>query len=138
MILHGDPAPWNMVWRDGVPVALIDWDHANPGDPIDDAAYLAVYAAPLCPDQEAMEWMSHPGPPDRRSRLAIVADAYGTSPEVLIERAPGVIGKTNSTVLRLAALGQEPHATWKRTGLVETFVERLVWIQTCAASCRSR
>jgi hypothetical protein len=117
-----------MIWRDGRPVALIDWDHANPGDPLDDAAYLAVYTAPLCPDEEAIKWMRHPGPPDRRRRLEIVADAYRTSPEELIERAPDVIGKTNRTVLRLADLGQEPQASWRRNGLFDTFVERHRWI----------
>jgi hypothetical protein len=113
-ILHGDPGPWNMVWSpDGTPVALIDWDHANPGEPLDDLAYLAAYAAPLAADDaEAMTWMKHRGPPDRVHRLDVLADGYGTSTDGLVDRAIEVMAKTNRTVERLARLGLEPQRTW--------------------------
>lgn len=29
---------------------IIDWDHANPGRPLEDLAYLVDYTAPLCSD----------------------------------------------------------------------------------------
>ena len=31
LVCHGDCGPWNVVWRDGDPVALVDFDHARPG-----------------------------------------------------------------------------------------------------------
>jgi hypothetical protein len=31
---HCDVAPWNIVARDGLPVALIDWETAGPVDPL--------------------------------------------------------------------------------------------------------
>lgn len=40
-VIHGDPGPFNMICRDGLPVALIDWDSARPGARLDDLAYLA-------------------------------------------------------------------------------------------------
>jgi aminoglycoside phosphotransferase (APT) family kinase protein len=39
VICHGDYGPWNLIWRDGLPVAIIDFDSAYPGDPADDVAY---------------------------------------------------------------------------------------------------
>lgn len=38
-VVHGDPGPFNVVMRDGMPVALIDWDSAHPGDPFVDVGY---------------------------------------------------------------------------------------------------
>lgn len=39
VICHGDFGPWNLVWRNGSPVAVIDFDSVHPGDPADDVAY---------------------------------------------------------------------------------------------------
>jgi len=40
-VIHGDPGPFNMICRDGLPVALIDWDSAGPGARLHDLGYLA-------------------------------------------------------------------------------------------------
>lgn len=39
LICHGDYGPWNLVWRDRMPAAIIDFDNAYPGDPADDVGY---------------------------------------------------------------------------------------------------
>ena len=39
VICHGDFGPWNIVWRDGLPFAVIDFDNAYRGDVADDVAY---------------------------------------------------------------------------------------------------
>lgn len=39
VICHGDYGPWNLVWRDGMPAAIIDFDNAYAGDPADDVGY---------------------------------------------------------------------------------------------------
>jgi len=28
---HGDVGPWNIVARDGIPIAFVDWEFAGPG-----------------------------------------------------------------------------------------------------------
>ena len=38
LICHGDFGPWNLVWRDGMPVGLIDFDDARRGDASEDVA----------------------------------------------------------------------------------------------------
>ena len=40
-LLHGDPGAFNVVCREGRPVALIDWDAAHFGDPLEDVGYAA-------------------------------------------------------------------------------------------------
>lgn len=40
-VIHGDPGPYNTIFRDGLPVALIDWDSCCPGRRIDDLGYMA-------------------------------------------------------------------------------------------------
>jgi Ser/Thr protein kinase RdoA (MazF antagonist) len=41
VICHNDPGPNNTVFRDGRPVAFIDFDFAAAGDPLEDLAYMA-------------------------------------------------------------------------------------------------
>ena len=132
VMLHGDPGPWNVVWsEDGTPLAFIDWDHANPGDRLEDLGYLAAYSAPLvADDEEAVSWMRHPGPPDRRRRLQILADGYGIDADGLVDHAIAVMAKTNRTVERMARLGLEPQRTWAAETKLKRLWERHAWMVT--------
>jgi hypothetical protein len=40
-VIHGDPGPFNTIFRNGLPVALIDWDSCRPGRRLEDLAYMA-------------------------------------------------------------------------------------------------
>ncbi|UEJ84264.1 aminoglycoside phosphotransferase family protein [Brachybacterium halotolerans subsp. kimchii] len=70
-LLHGDPGPSNVICRDGLPVALIDWDTMHAGDPLEDVGYAA------------WTWciQSIGGVPvqDQARRLAQFRDAYDSS-----------------------------------------------------------
>ena len=50
LISHCDAAPWNIVARDGLPVALIDWETAGPVDPLVELAQVAWLNAKLHDD----------------------------------------------------------------------------------------
>lgn len=73
MICHGDVAPYNCVFRDGRPVAFIDFDTAHPGPRIHDVAYAAYRFVPLtAPDNPDFTL-----PLDEQARrLRLFADAY--------------------------------------------------------------
>lgn len=75
VICHNDVAPYNMVFREGRLVGLIDFDMASPGPRLWDVAYLAYRTIPLTaesnPDNAAFD------EPERMERLRSLIAAYG-------------------------------------------------------------
>jgi hypothetical protein len=76
IICHNDVAPYNMIFVDQQPHALIDWDVAGPGPHLWDVAYAAYRFVPLswAADIEALG-LADPAAQSRRLRL--FCDAYG-------------------------------------------------------------
>jgi hypothetical protein len=73
---HGDLGPWNVVSRDGLPVAFIDWEYAGPMDPLVDLAECAWLNVQLHDDDVAER--QGLGPPEQRARqLRLLVDGYG-------------------------------------------------------------
>ena len=75
MICHNDLFWPNVVFRGGVPVALIDWDLAVPAPRLFDVASAANHWVPLAHDERAVAW----GLSSTRhgERLRLLCDAYG-------------------------------------------------------------
>jgi hypothetical protein len=48
VICHGDAGPYNIIFRNGNPVALIDFERATPGPRVWDIAFVVYRFAPLC------------------------------------------------------------------------------------------
>ncbi|WP_342077320.1 aminoglycoside phosphotransferase family protein [Yoonia sp. SS1-5] len=79
VICHNDFAPYNMVFADGLPVGIFDFDLAGPGPRLRDLAYLAYWMVPLsfaAPDlKHHTQHQAKQGYP-RLRRLCV---AYGTA-----------------------------------------------------------
>jgi Phosphotransferase enzyme family len=80
VICHGDFGPWNLVWRERLPVGIIDFDHVYVGDPADDVAYalrtLVSYGfAPF-----------EPGELIRRTEVALAAYGRNFDVPAILER----------------------------------------------------
>lgn len=75
VICHNDVCMENVVHRNGVAVALLDFDYAAPGRPLYDLAQFARMCVPVDDETNArrLGWEPH----DSFARLRRVADAYG-------------------------------------------------------------
>lgn len=76
IISHCDTAPWNIVARHGLPVALIDWEFAGPTDPLVELAQACWLNTKLHDDIVA-ELEGLPPLADRAMQLRAMVDAYG-------------------------------------------------------------
>lgn len=80
VIGHGDLGPWNVLARDGLPVAIIDWDYAGPVDAVWELAQLVWLNAQLHDDDVAAA-SGLPSPENRARLAAAILDGYGLSGE---------------------------------------------------------
>jgi Ser/Thr protein kinase RdoA (MazF antagonist) len=101
VICHNDFAPYNLVFRDGLPVGAIDFEVASPGPRAWDVAYLAYRLVPL----------AAPGNPDLppardpAGRLAALCGAYGGGLD-----PGGVLALVPERLLALAETAPPAHA----------------------------
>ena len=129
LICHNDVELSNVVFRDGVAVAFIDFEFAAPGRAVYDLAHVARLCVPIDDefDQERMGWT----PADRPARLRVVADAYGLDragrAELLVAMSDAM-ARIESAVRRAVEAG-DPNtiAMWNRTGGDERYDRRRRW-----------
>jgi len=129
LVCHNDVCPENVVFRDGIAVALLDFEFAAPGRPVYDLAHLARLCVPIEDDvdQARLGWR----PADRPARLRLVADAYGLERDgraELLTAADDAIERVEAAVRRGVAAG-EPNAVelWNRTGGIARYDRRRRW-----------
>lgn len=130
VFVHGDPGPWNFVWRDGEAVALIDWDFLHRAPRRDDVAYALLWFAPMRDDESSLEWHHFPQMPDRRARIDAFLEAYGMVAD--FDVADAVIRRRHATiehVRSLAEQGVEPQRTWVAEGSLEDESAEIRWIE---------
>ena len=76
VISHCDLGPWNIIAREGRPVAFVDWEFAGPVDALWDLAHTAWLNAQLH-DDDVAETNELGGPEDRARQLRLLVDGYG-------------------------------------------------------------
>jgi hypothetical protein len=85
LVSHRDYYPGNVVFRDGLPVALIDFDLAKPTTRLYDIANALWWWAPLRDPRDRAPAFADADVPHR---VAVFADAYGMTAEQRAELAP--------------------------------------------------
>ncbi|TVZ05784.1 aminoglycoside phosphotransferase family protein [Trebonia kvetii] len=75
ILSHRDTGPWNIVARDGLPVAFIDWVTAGPADPLAEIAATGWLNAQLH-DDDIAERQALPDARARAAQLRRFADGY--------------------------------------------------------------
>jgi hypothetical protein len=78
IIGHGDTGPWNILARDGVPVAFVDWETSGPMDGFWDLVQTAWLNAQLH-DDDVAERVGLPELSVRARHLRRIVDGYGLS-----------------------------------------------------------
>ena len=76
VIGHGDLGPWNILAKDGRPVAFIDWDYAGPLDPVWELAHVAWQNAQLY-DEDVAQLNDLPDAEHRALQARLILDGYG-------------------------------------------------------------
>lgn len=128
IVIHGDLGPWNvLIDEDERVTGIIDWDFAQPGHATSDVAYLAYYLTMLRPDEVATS-AGFDQPPDRRARLAALADAYGIDPVSLATEAHRIELERMVRIRRMGPEGREPWAGFLARGMDREIEEELAWL----------
>ncbi len=129
VVCHNDVELSNVVFRDGIAVALLDFEFAAPGRPVYDLAQLARLCVPIDDDldQARLGWR----PADRPARLRLLADAYGLDGDgraELLAAMDDAIDRIEAAARRGVDEGN-PGATalWNRTGGSERHDRRRRW-----------
>jgi hypothetical protein len=127
---HGDPGPWNFVWRDRQAVGLLDWDYLHPAPRVDDVAYALRWFVPVRADEHVLDWHHFPAVPDRRHRVRVFLDAYGDLPAFdVVDAVTRRMRGTRELMRSLADHGVEPQRTWVADGALEREDAEIRWVE---------
>jgi len=130
-VCHNDLFPENVVFRDGLPFALIDFDMAAPGRPLWDVAIAIQVWAPLTADGGRRD---HPDSLDGIERFGRFARTYGIEPagatelvEVVFEERAQALGNIRG---HLAAGHPVWTENWPTIGGDERAALDDAWLET--------
>ena len=138
-ICHNEVFPSNTVFRDGLPVALIDWDTAAPGPRAWDLGWVAWRWVPFCRDEKSRAIGIPTGVADRARRFRLLLDAYGIerSLEIVhagVERAREMLGHQRE----FAERGSHWEIELDRRGLFDEAEREIAWVEENADALVSR
>jgi len=129
VICHNDVCLENVVFRNGVAVALLDFDFAAPGRPTHDLACFARMCVPIDDDisRRNLGWLDG----DLPRRLRLVADVYGLD----LDQRREVVASLDRSIrhggefVRRHAEAGEPGfvAMWQEIGGMAGFDRRRDW-----------
>jgi aminoglycoside phosphotransferase (APT) family kinase protein len=129
IMCHNDVELSNVVFRDGIAVALLDFEFTAPGRPVYDLAQLGRLCVPIEDeiDQARMGWR----PADRPARLRLIADAYGLSRDGragLLTAMNDALDRIDAAARRTVAAGTPGIiAMMNQTGGIEKYDRRRRW-----------
>jgi hypothetical protein len=102
VVCHNDLSPCNVVFRDGVPVGIIDFDAAAPGDRLDDLGMALFLWLNLGTDGQQ--------PMEQARRIDRFCRAYGSEPSPAV--IEGIIVAVRENTERLRTDGRIGAARW--------------------------
>ena len=132
IVCHCDPGPWNTVYRNGMPVALIDWDTVHPERPIIELAGVAWTFVPLG-DERHLRASGFESPFETGRRLRILCDAYGAVDPIAMMAALSEARQIWAMKLRY----WQPLRSGAAAALLHEWASNLEWLERNADDLRS-
>lgn len=133
-ICHNDLAPSNVVFRAGVPVALIDWEAAAPGPRAWDLGFAAWRWVPFWPEKRCRAAGLPTGTAEQSRRLRLLLSAYGLEPDLAFVRtAITRMQQFLDHLSALAAAGSEWEVQLANRGLLSDLKDEIGWVERHAA-----
>jgi thiamine kinase-like enzyme len=128
VVCHNDLFPENVVFRDGVVVALIDFDMAGPGRPLWDLAIAAEEWAPLhAPGSRLFT----PDGLNAARRVGVLASAYGLTDDQAEELLDIVVEEKSRSTANVFAQAAAGDPVWiehiEQTGFAARMEADLEW-----------
>jgi aminoglycoside phosphotransferase (APT) family kinase protein len=125
VVCHHDPGPNNVVFRDGVPTAFIDFDLAEPGSPLEDFGY-AAWTWCIASKYDDAEIQA--------AQVKVLADAYClTAPQrhvavdAILERQLRNARFWAESTVQVTSLQRSDRITWSRREYTFTAANREVF-----------
>jgi aminoglycoside phosphotransferase len=111
VVCHGDLSPCNVVFRDGEPAALIDFDTAAPGARSRDLGYALFLWLNLGTDG--------PSPGEQARRIIVFCNAYGVESDR--QMIDAILAAVGANIDRLRADGRTADVAW--------WLAQLAWLE---------
>jgi hypothetical protein len=143
-ICHNDIVPWNTVYRNRIPVALIDWEAAAPGPRAWDLAYAAAMFIPLTDPDDVFNsakagWSEAPtNITHRAARLRSLLDGYGMAlDEAFLELVVERLLVMKRHILALAGAGSQHELDLVAGSWPKSADQQIAWIRSNVAGLLS-
>ena len=137
IVCHNDVGPYNVVWRGGRIVGLIDWDVSGPGPHLDDLAFTAWQWVPLHhPSILDPGWE---GPPDVTRRLGLLCDAYGLAQGARSAFVDVIPGRMQASLQRMSAAadaGEPPFVQVRDEGYLDDMRRSIAHVESILPTLR--
>jgi aminoglycoside phosphotransferase (APT) family kinase protein len=122
--------PSNTVFRDGLPVALIDWDTAAPGPRAWELGWVAWRWVPFARDEKCRAIGIPTGVADKARRFRLLLDAYGVERDLDIvqqgiARARQMLGHQ----LEFGGRGSAWEIELARRGIFDEAELEIAWVE---------
>lgn len=128
LVAHQDHCPGNVVFRGGLPHALIDFDLARPTTRVADCVNAAYWWVPLLhPADRAPSLVGA----DAAHRLRVFADAYGMDDRQRAQVIPAAVDRVHRAYLgmRAAARVDPVFARWWADGVRDRMPRAQAWLE---------
>lgn len=117
VICHNDFAPYNFVYKDGIPIAVVDFDLAGPGPRLKDVAYAAYWMVPLSFNSADQKEYAAADIDQGSRRLHLFCRAYGIHADsALLDMIDEVLARMGDESTMQQMVGHEVAARLKREG----------------------